>query len=84
MKVKVMRVNTRCKIQEPLSFVLYDHWWNDYEYDKKNHEESDEEESGDNHKMEPLDRRAEETQAGYNYLAQAHCCNYHVVIQLNW
>ena len=61
--------------------VLYDHWWN-HNHDKKNDDECDEKE--DNLEIEPLDRRAEETQAGYNYLAQAHCCNYHVVIQLNW
>ena len=29
----------------------------------------------------PLDRLAEEIQAGYNSLAQAHCCKYHVAIK---
>ena len=84
---------TRCKIQEPLQwflnlalgFVHHDHWWNHDEY-KKNCDEyykKDGGKSDNNDKIKPLDHRAEEIQAGYNYLPQAHCCNYYVAIKSN-
>ena len=79
----------RCKIQEPLVFVHHDHWWNHDEY-KQNCDEyykKDGGKSDNNGKIKPLDHRVEEIQAGYNYLPQAHCCNYYyyyVAIKSNW
>ena len=53
---------------------------------KKNYDEqgkNDAEQDDYNRKIKPLDHRAEEIQAGYNCLPQAHCCNYYVVIKSN-